>query len=349
MFLGYKTRRGRKQTTKKPHFDLEEIQNARKFDGDESISFKTSSDLFRNVVVEGMKNRDLEESSKQTYHTVWKAFRIFLQGFDSLPEAWEDRMTMYAAHLGNIGTESATVSSYMSAIRYKLRKDGFTINEHSLEIAAIVRTCKKLNDKVILREPIHKHMLRKLLDSVEQHYGNNGQIYLLKLYKAMMSSAYYGFLRIGEITKSKHVINFKDVKLAKNKKSALLILRSSKTHGKGDCPKDIKIPQIVDLQEQNPKHDPFEILEQYKQVRPQGFEQQQFFVFQDGSEVKDFHFRKMFKHMLHITGFDKEVYDCHSLRIGRCHDLLNSGVPLEIVKKWGRWKNESTVMKYFCI
>lgn len=293
-----------------------------------------------------MKNQDVEDSTRESYHNTWTNFLNFLQEFDELPNNWEDKMVMYAAHLGNTGTGPATISSYMSAIRYKLRKDGFKISEHSLEIASIIRSAKKLNNRMILREPIHKHMLKQLLDVAEAHFKQVGQLYLCKLYRAMLVTAYYGFMRIGEITDSKHVFKEKDLHISTNKKTILIILRSSKTHNEGDRPFEIRIPQVVDVPEQ-PDHDPFELIRLYKLNRPDTPANAQFFVFADGSPVKHFHFRKILKLTLRLANFDQDIHDCHSMRSGRCSDLLSAGVPLAIVKKWGRWKDDQTAMKYF--
>lgn len=293
-----------------------------------------------------MKNQDLEESSQATYHNVWKAFLEFLGEFDSVPNDFEAKMVMYAAHLGNTGTAPATISSKMSAIRYKLRKDGIQINNKSLEIAAIIKSAKRLNNRLILREPIHKHMLHELLETLDQHYHNKGQMYLAVLYKAMLVTAYYGFMRIGEITSSKHVIKNKDVHLATNKEAVMIILRSSKTHCATQRPHEIRIPQVVDLPEPH-QFSPFKLLEAYKHARPDTAANSQFFVFSDGSGVKHFHFRKVLKLALKLANYDQDVHDCHSLRSGRCSDLLGAGVPLATVKKWGRWKDDQTVMKYF--
>lgn len=295
-----------------------------------------------------MKNQDLEDSSKWTYHTIWKNFLKFFDEFDQVPDDWEDKLVMYAAHLGNTRHAPATVSSYCSAIRYKLRKDGVILNEKSLEIAAIVRSCKKLNNRMYLREPLHKHMLHAILDKIDEHLQGKGQNYLAILYKAIFVMAYYGFLRIGEVAASKHALKNRDVKVAKNKETVLVILRSSKTHNAGDRPKDLKIPQVVDLREKD-KHNPYFLIDTYKKNRPTTTGQEQFFVHQDGSPVKQGQTRTMLKTILKLCGYDSEIYDFHSWRTGRCHDLLAAGVELAIVKKWGRWKDDNTVMKYFRI
>lgn len=294
-----------------------------------------------------MKNNDLEKSSKDSYHSIWLGFLKFLDGFDDLPDNWEDKLVMYVAHLGNEFTAPATISSYVSAIRYKLRKDGVKISEKSLEIASIIRTCKKLNKRVILREPIHKHMLHFILDALEVELTKRGQPFLLKLYRAIFTMGYYGFMRIGEVVDSQHAVVIRDIKAALNKDTVNVILWSSKTQKAGTRPHEIRIPQVIDLKPEFERHSPFKIITEYKKLRPETNNNVQFFVFSDGSLVRQHHVRNMLKTALRVAGLDQDVHDFHSLRAGRCSDLLNAGVPLIVVKKWGRWKDDNTVMKYF--
>lgn len=118
-FAGYK----RKQRRAEPLFQIPQFEDD--LDGDSTHSSKIDTQLFQNVVVEGMKNGDLQDSSQYTYHTVWRQFLEFLDGFKNLPELWEQKMVMYAAHLGNEGCQGSTVSSYMLAIRYEERWSGY--------------------------------------------------------------------------------------------------------------------------------------------------------------------------------------------------------------------------------
>ena len=67
------------------------------------------------------------------------------------------------------------------------------------------------------------------------------QPYLFILFKAMIMTAYFGLFCIGEITDSDHVIKAKDVHVGVNKDKLLFVLRSSKTHGKGIKPQQIRI------------------------------------------------------------------------------------------------------------
>lgn len=331
----------RKKTKKDSHYKLPETDE----EGQSTHSSMLDTTLFRNVVVEGMKNGDLRDSSKVMYHSIWQNFLQFLQGFKNLPAKWEDKMVMYAAHLGNIGEFSQTVSSYMSAIRYKLRKDGVHIPDRNFEIASIIRTCKLKNDQVHYRCGISKNMTKELVRAVKELFLDQGQEYLYYLYRAVFLTAYYGMFRIGEIGESPHALKSADVKKSLNKEKFLMVLRSSKTHGKGDHPHTVSIPQVVDVQEDENIFDPFVAIQDYMSRKPQST---QFFVHSDGSPLKTHQIRKAFKKTLKCAHFDPEIFDFHSYRVGRASDLLSSSVPFEIVKKWGNWKSDS-IWKYFKI
>lgn len=336
-FAGYT----RKKLKQPDHFNIPDYLS----EGESTHSSKIDTSLFQNVVLEGMKNGDLRPSSQKMYHKTWTRFLEFLGGFKNLPAKWEDKMVMFAAHLGNMGEYSQTVSSYMSAIRYKLRKDGVEIPDKNFEIASIIRTCKLKNDQVRYRCGLTKNMTEELIAATKKLLLDKGQTYLFYLYRAIFLTAYYGMFRIGELGDSPHALKVADVKESRNKAKFLLILRSSKTHGKGDHPHTVNIPQVVDINFSENLFDPYVALADFQARRPQACN---FFVFADGSPVKVEQIRAMFKRVLKLANFDPEIFDFHSYRVGRATELLANSVPFEIVKKWGNWKSDS-IWKYFKI
>ena len=52
---------------------------------------------------------------------------------------------------------------------------------------------------------------------------------------------YYGLMRVGEVSQGDHPVKARDIHAATNKDKILVILRSSKTHGKSTYPQKIKI------------------------------------------------------------------------------------------------------------
>ena len=68
-----------------------------------------------------------------------------------------------------------------------------------------------------MRLPIQKGLLTILVNHVRQKYLQLGQEYLAALYPALLSTAYYGLLRVGEVTTGSHPILAPDVHIGNNK------------------------------------------------------------------------------------------------------------------------------------
>ena len=125
----------------------------------------------------------------------------------------------------------------------------------------------------------------------------------------------------------------------------MFVLRSSKTHTKVDMPQIVKIESIKKISgttKQAQAGGRFCTFTLLKDVRVhQGFttNDEQFFIFNDGSPVLPVHLRNILKKCLKFAGFDTSVYLVHGLRSRRASDLLKWGVSVETIKIFGRWKS----------
>ena len=137
--------------------------------------------------------------------------------------------------------QSLTIKSYISAIKAVLFDDGVIINQDQLLLSSLTRACRLKNDRVRTRLPIRHSMLKILVKSVPKLFQETPQPYLEALYKAMLVASYYGLLRVGEMTMSPYVIKAGNVHIGENKNKIMLMLHSSKTHGKNVLPQIIKI------------------------------------------------------------------------------------------------------------
>ena len=94
--------------------------------------------------------------------------------------------------------KSTTIQSYLSAIRAVL-----------FLLSSLMRACKL---KLFTHLPIQKELLNLIIDECYRYFNKQKkQPYLTCLYNALMLSAYYGLLRVGEVTKGPHVILAKNV------------------------------------------------------------------------------------------------------------------------------------------
>ena len=91
---------------------------------------------------------------------------------------------------------------------------------------------------------------------------------------------------------------------------------------------------------------PFKITNEYGALRG-GYssDDEQFFIFPDGSPVTSRHIRRVLRKMVKKVDLDPKLYNTHSLRIGRASDLMKMGTPLDTIKYLGRWKSNA-VLRY---
>ena len=261
---------------------------------------------------------------------------------DVKPRNWEDRLVLFAGHLAGEKRQSSTIRSYISAIKAILVDEKVEINENKCLLNAITRGCRLTSDRVVVRLPIHKQLLHILLIKLTTMFDQ--QPYLSKLYKAMFAIAYYGLFRIGEIANRSHPILAKDVHLASNKKKLMIILHTSKTHWKNNKPQIIKISAVSMKKNTGQVTDkefcPYQLLRSYIDIRESSYKtnNEPFFIFRDRSGVSPILFRKILKQTLMKNNITAEAFSGHIFRIGWASDLMIMGVPIETIKKLGRWK-----------
>ena len=299
------------------------------------------------LLLDKFKCHQTRASTRETYHKAWRIFNKFLLRLDQSQTgvSWEERVVLFGSHLVNQGIQSSTIKSYFCAIKHILRTDGYEWNDKKAMLSSITKSCRLLNDRVLIRLPIRKRLLELLLFEVQRIYPN--QPYLEKLYLAMFSISYYGMFRIGEIAESPHAMKAKDVHIANNKNKILVILYSSKTHGRDSFPQKIKI-ESSQSRVRNSFFCPFQLLRSYLQERD-GYEieTENFFVFRDRSPVQPEHVRTTLRTALTNLGLKAELYNTHSFRIGKATEMMSANYKISEIMRAGRWRSTRSLMKYF--
>ena len=243
------------------------------------------------LIIEKLKSMQTRQSTAKTYLSIWRQFNKFLMRLDATPDTWEDRATLFVAHLvHDRRLQSSTVESYLSAIKRTLLNDDYDWEDNTILVRSLTRACRIINDSVRVRLPIHCMMLEFILFEIQRKYRKMGNWYLEHLYLATMCLGYYGLMRIGEMTEGPHALKTKDVFVGKNKRKLLLLLHLSKTHDEGDIPQQIKI--VANQAEEtgayaNRHFCPFKVVDDYMKLRgPYYEENEQFFVFRDKTPVR---------------------------------------------------------------
>lgn len=299
-------------------------------------------------VLDKLKGQGVKYKTRRKYHSIFTRFLKFVAKLTRKPDAWEDKMNLYATFLKEKTRKSNTLTSYMSAIRHILVTDGVVLDNDRLATQAIVKACKLQNDwrTVTTRMPINKHLLRSILLQVDEHFET--QPYLCALYKAMFNSAYHGLMRVGEITSGDHPVLACDVLVAENKRKVTYVLRSSKTHDWGDPPQIINFSCECKEPHGHDKFCPYQSVLNYMLIKERyATDNEPFFVYQDRSPVKPEHFRHQLKQIMLEAGIKCESYNTHSFRIGKADDLKLQGKSLEFIQMMGRWKSNNVIFNYF--
>ena len=217
-------------------------------------------------IMDKLKNFKNKNSTKKVYLSIWRKFNNFVIKLDRIPRTWEERVGLYIAHLVYHGAQSSTVKTYISAIKSILIDDDYQWDQSKILFSTLTRACRLINDRVRMRLPIKKCLMELLLHQISLIFDI--QPYLKVLYQCMFCFAYYGLLRIGEITTGNHPIRARNVHMGENKNKIMMVLFTSKTHGLGSYPQKITISND-DSQLMNAKsvYDPFEITREYSSLR----------------------------------------------------------------------------------
>ena len=264
------------------------------------------------------------DSTSRNYYVIWKIFNKFILKLDRKPSTWEDRIILFVGHLVQSRKQSATIKSYVSAIKAVLKSGNIKIDDNISLLSSLTKAIRLINDKVQLRLPIQLELLLVLLKHMEQMF--NQQPYLKCMYKALFLTTYYGLFRIGEVTSGSHPIKACDVRIAHNKEKIMFVLRSSKTHDKKKWPQQIKITSTSMSKQSKLQRDlalnsnlgcPYLALQNYiKLHKSYRSAEEPFFVFRDRTPVKPEHMRQVLTKVLVAVGYTRtqHLYCVHGMR-----------------------------------
>ena len=315
-------------------------------DGQSSCNSTISANSMLRIL-DQLKSKSCRQSTNSNYLSIWRSFNKFVIRLDVKPDKWEDRVSLFIAHLIDNGIQSSTIKSYVSAIKKVLTVDGYDWSDKLIELNTLIKACKLVNDRVKTRLPIKGNLLELLLFEVERRWAGK-QIYLKTMYKVLFSIAYYGLFRIGELCKSRyadHTIHACNVHVGVNKEKILVILFTSKKHGLETYPQKVKITSSQAGSSTSHlfrNFCPFQLMQNYM-LLCEGYDttDELFFLLRDRTPVTVEMVRAELRILLHKLGLDPALYDTHSFRAGRSVDMVHFGCSIEEVKRVGRWHSNA--------
>lgn len=258
-------------------------------------------------------------------------------------------MSLFIAYMIKKRYEKATISTYISGIKYVLRNIlHVDVDNNAFRFTALIKAARYKSNKVAITMPIKPGLMSRILQEIPKIPRFQNQPYFIKLYRAMFFAAYYGLLTVGEMT-GKHAITAKNMHIARNKDKVQMRLWTSKMLKWGSWAHDIKIDGLHDCKLCNPeyggksshKYCPVHIVADYNKARERTQGDKNLFIFQSGTAVSGHAFRRTVKDALTSMSLKDALnrYNGHSLRSGRACHLWKLGFSLAHICYMGRWRS----------
>lgn len=231
---------------------------------------------------------------------------------------------------------------------------GIKIDDSKCRFHSLVKAARIKNGKIKMRLPIKLKLLNRMIEELPRIRKLRNQPYLIRMYQAIFAAAYYGLLRISEITGSKHSLKARDLHLGQDRPKVQLRIWTAKNKKRGSWPDDLKIDGLSDCKACHPGSNkrssfrvcPVHLISRFSAVRPNTPEDCQFFCFADGSPIPQVLLRNTIKDVLDSIGIGRNSHNGQSFRAGRACDLRKLNYSIRDIKFFGRWHGNS-VFKYF--
>ena len=286
-----------------------------------------------------LSHAGLAKSTAACYKRTWNHFNTFAQTLDlssehtALPLS-QNIVAMFAAYLYHNNFAPTSIRSHLSAIAYSHNIQNFKNPVDSFLVNKMVKGMSVKNNKCDSRYPITLPILHSLLDIICHVVSNN---YERRLFPAMFATAFYAFLRCGELCASPHNIQSGQISIPYDKSHVTVQIVHFK-HSSPDRQFSIKINAKADK-----AHCPVNLLLAYLELR--GKSPGPLFCFPGGSPVKRQQFSKQLQTCLAVLKLPAANYKLHSFRIGAATWALLQGKTEAEIQVLGRWS--STAFKNY--
>ena len=278
----------------------------------------------------------LSPATKQAYTTGSKRYKLFCKQYGITPfPATELTLCYFVAHLSH-QCQYPTVRLYLAATRAEHLNRGFEDPlKDSAQLKLLLQGLQK-QAKPRTRLPISPNLLQQLTQTIlDNPLLNQLDRYL---YAAVITMAYFGCLRAGEITyPSSHYFDYnrhvtlEDITI--QHKSIQLRIKYSKTDQVGAGSTIIIGRSKQDIC-------PVKILKKFLHLRRHAHRSDAAFRFKNGTLLTRRKLQAILHRTLHSLNLPAELFGTHSLRIGSATAAAEAGVPIKVIKAMGRWSSD---------
>ena len=291
--------------------------------------------------VKDLLAHSLATSTAKVYRRAWvllimcfQTLNVIFHGISDLPLSVH-KVMLFVGFLHVKKLSSSTMTSYVSAIGYFHRIKGFKDPTTQPVVQKMLAAANKLNPRQDPRLPITLIILKRLVEALPSTVSNP---YHRSLFRAMYVVAFFGLMRVGEITKSPTGIVALTLKQLSMTATQAILTISHFKHNVSLKPLDIVLPKQNDS-----NICPVHLLHEYLLVR--GNRPGPLFCFVDGASIPRDFFIKYLKSSLNFCGLDTRRYQSHSFRIGGASLYAELGLSDSQLRLLGRW-NSNAFLKY---
>ena len=291
--------------------------------------------------VEHLLSVSMAVSSFKVYKRAWVLYQqsMIEMGIDEelqlqLPITSQN-VVLFIGYLSTRGFAPATITSYTTALGYAHKILDYSDPTSSYIVQKLLSSCNKIHQKVDSRLPITLVILERIcsgLNFTVPHF------YHRQLFHTMFVIAFFGLMRLAEITQDKQgqiSIYLNQVEFTS---TAVLITISKFKHNHSAQPVQIVLPA-----QQDPMICPVIQLKAYLKLR--GSDEGPLFRYQDGRPISRNFFTSNLKTVLIFRGLQTSLYKSHSFRIGGSSYYCQIGLSDTQIRIMGRWKSDA-FLKY---
>ncbi|RUA06911.1 MAG: hypothetical protein DSY43_00975 [Gammaproteobacteria bacterium] len=284
----------------------------------------------------------MQPSSVPTYRRAWRLFCQFLHSTfpgvqASLPIS-APTLALFIAYLFDRNYAPSTVNTYVSAIGYFHKLQGFSDPTKIFFILQMLRGYGKIGMRLDSRLPITMPILHKIVSSAAQL---SDTYYITCQFQAMCLFAFNAFARVGEITfsPSGNIIHLRQLSKLLNDNKEVHALKITFLNYK-HCYNNGQFCLVISRQSTC-----CPVLFMLEYLRLRGSKPGPLFQSQEGLPVSRSEFTSRLSAVIKLCGLDPSRYKGHSFRIGAASHAADKGMSDSQIRTLGRWKSNA-FLKY---
>ena len=280
-----------------------------------------------------MIHSSYSENTIKRYRKSCADFSAFLTSINShlhLPASPES-VLLFVTHLHKKGYRPATVRTYLSAISFTHKINGFQDPTCAFIIKRALVGMSKSSSKIPKLLPITSEILQRMINAI--HLVTRSS-YTHSMLSALFAFTYHACLRAGEVVLSTNKENIllynqlKKIEISGVEVYELCFKKYKHSHPNNSSPKLLIYPS-------NSPYCTLKLLQHYLNMR--GTADGPLFMDERSSPLKRKNFSRYVKLTVERIGLPSSSYNTHSFRIGRSTDLKLQGIDDDIIKRTGRW------------